>query len=60
MNTERDRNNQMEFAKRQGLLQGYADARKATARNLLKMGLAPKDISEATELSVEEIEALKD
>ena len=40
------------------MAKGRAEDRTDTARNLLRMGIAPSQISEATGLSLEEIEAL--
>ena len=42
----------------EGEARGEARGRADTARNLLRMGIAPSQISEATGLSLEEIEAL--
>ena len=42
----------------EGEARGRAEGRADTARNLLRMGIAPSQISEATGLSLEEIEAL--
>ena len=43
-----------------GRAEGEARGRADTARNLLRMGLAPSQIAEATGLSLDEIEALRD
>ena len=43
----------------EGEAKGRAEGRAETARNLLRMGLAPSQISEATGLSLDEIEALR-
>ena len=43
-----------------GRAEGEARGRADTARNLLRMGLAPSQITEATGLSLDEIEALRD
>ena len=62
MRTERDIKNQIAFAEAKGEAKGEAigaaSAKKETATNLLKMGLAPESISEATGLTIEEIKAL--
>ena len=42
----------------EGEARGRAEGRADTARNLLRMGIAPSQISEATGLSLEVIEAL--
>ena len=42
----------------EGEARGEAKGRADTARNLLRMGIAPSQISEATGLSLEEIEVL--
>ena len=42
----------------EGRAEGEARGRADTARNLLRMGLAPSQIAEATGLSLDEIEAL--
>ena len=44
----------------EGRAEGEARGRADTARNLLRMGIAPSQISEATGLSLEEIEALSE
>ena len=63
MRTERDIKNQIAFAEAKGEARGEAigaaRAKKETATNLLKMGLAPESISEATGLTIEEIQALQ-
>lgn len=41
-----------------GIAEGRAEGRKETARNLLRMGLSPEQIAEATGLSVQEIRFL--
>ena len=62
MTTERDIKNQMAFAhdkgKSEGREEGKIEALHNTARNLLKIGMSPDNVSEATGLSVEEIMAL--
>ena len=70
MTTERDIKNQMAFAHDKGKSEGREEGRKEgreegkiealhnTARNLLKIGMSPDNVSEATGLSVEEIKAL--
>ena len=50
MRTERDIKNQIAFAEKK--------AKKEAAAKLIKMGLAPESISEATGLTIEEIKAL--
>lgn len=42
-----------------GRAEGEAKGRADTARNLLRMGLAPSQISEATGLSLDDINALR-
>ena len=63
MRTERDIKNQMAFAKAKGEAEGEArgeaKAKKETACTLLKMGMEPESISQATGLSVEDVLALK-
>ena len=75
MRTERDIKNQMAFAKAKGEAEGeargvaigeargeakgVAKTKKETASNLLKMGMEPESISQATGLTVEDILALK-
>ncbi len=44
----------------EGRAEGEAKGKADTARNLLRMGITPSQISEATGLSLEEIEALRD
>ena len=44
----------------EGEAEGEAKGKADTARNLLRMGITPSQISEATGLSLEEIEALRD
>lgn len=58
MRTERDIKNQIAFAEAKGEAIGAASAKKETAANLLKMGMAPESISKATGLTIEEIKAL--
>ena len=57
-----DYENSFKWARADGLEQGRAEGeargRADTARNLLRMGLAPSQIAEATGLSLDEIEAL--
>ena len=59
-----DYENSFKWARADGLEQGRAEGeargRADTARNLLRMGLAPSQIAEATGLSLDEIEALRD
>ena len=59
-----DYENSFKWARADGLEQGRAEGeargRADTARNLLRMGLAPSQITEATGLSLDEIEALRD
>ena len=67
MRTERDIKNQIAFAEAKGEARGEARgeaigaarAKKETATNLLKMGLAPESISKATGLTLEDIQALQ-
>ena len=62
MTTERDIKNQMAFAhdkgKSEGRKEGEQKALCNTARNLLKMGMSPDNVAEATGLSLEDINAL--
>ena len=46
--------------KAEGEAKGRAEGRADTARNLLRMGIAPSQISEATGLSLEEIKELSE
>ena len=48
----------LEQGRAEGEARGRAEGRVETARNLLRMGLAPSQIAEATGLSLDEIEAL--
>ncbi len=45
--------------KAEGLAEGKAKEKTATAKRLLSMGLSVEDISKATSLSVEQVEAIK-
>ena len=58
-----DYENSFKWARTDGLEQGRAEGeargRADTARNLLRMGLAPSQIAEATGLSLDEVEALR-
>lgn len=42
----------------EGRAEGMAQGRKETARNLLRMGLSPEKVAEATGLSVQEVRSL--
>lgn len=55
MTTERDIRNQIRFAEKQGLKQGAEQERIAIARKMLAMGLNPEQVSQATDLSLEDI-----
>ena len=44
--------------KAQGLAEGKAEEKTATAKRLLSMGLSVEDITKATSLSVEQVEAI--
>ena len=57
-NDETIRRAAMAEGEAKGRAEGEARGRADTARNLLRMGIAPSQISEATGLSLEEIEAL--
>ena len=57
-NDETIRRAAMAEGEAKGRVEGEARGRADTARNLLRMGIAPSQISEATGLSLEEIEAL--
>ena len=57
-NDETIRRAAMAEGEARGEARGRAEGRADTARNLLRMGIAPSQISEATGLSLEEIEAL--
>ena len=46
-------------AKAEGLAEGKAKEKTATAKRLLSMGLSVEDIAKATSLSVEQVEAIK-
>lgn len=46
------------FVKAEGKAEGIKEGKKETAKNLLKLGLSPAQISEATGLSLEEISSL--
>ena len=56
----RDAETNDETIRRAAMAEGEAKGRADTARNLLRMGITPSQISEATGLSLEEIEALRD
>ncbi len=62
MTTERDIKNQIAFAENKGKEIGEKEGEKKgkveTAKNLLKMGMSPEDISKATGLPIEEIKSL--
>ena len=45
--------------KAQGLAEGKAEEKTATAKRLLSMGLSVEDITKATSLSVEQVEAIE-
>ena len=55
MTTERDIRNQIRFAEKQGVKQGAEQERIAIARKMLAMGLNPEQVSQATDLSLEDI-----
>ena len=54
------RNEGILMGRNEGFALGEAKGKANTARNLLRMGLVPSQISEATGLSPDEIEALRD
>lgn len=58
MTTERDRINQLLYAKEEGMAQGKAQQAAETARKMLKKGMHKDTISELTGLSKEQIDAL--
>ena len=64
MTTERDLRNQMAYARQEaieeGLAEGRAEGRAEVARGMLADGIPVDKIAKYTNLSIEEIEALKD
>ena len=58
MTTERDRRNQLKKATEDGLKEGRAEERASVAARLLEMGSDMGFISQATGLSIEEIQSL--
>ena len=63
MTTERDLRNQMAYARQEaieeGLAEGRAEGRAEVARGMLADGIPVDKIAKYTNLSIEEIEALK-
>ena len=59
MTTERDLRNQMEYARRTAIAEGRAEGLESVARRMLAMGMDVQQISAATLLDAEQIEALR-
>ena len=59
MTTERDRINQLAYARRVSREEGEIKGREEVARNLLAMDMPIADISRATGLSEDQVRALK-
>ena len=59
MTTERDLRNQMEYARRTAIAEGRAEGLEYVARRMLAMGMDVQQISAATLLDAEQIEALR-
>ena len=57
---ETDYRNEMKYAEERAWARGEAKNRAETARRMLDMSLSPSQISQATGLSLDEVEALKD
>ncbi|MBR6078660.1 MAG: hypothetical protein IKQ66_04890 [Treponema sp.] len=57
---ERDRISGLEASRKEGLAQGIAQNRVATAKKLLSMGIAPEQVAEGTGLALDEVINLKD
>ena len=60
MTTERDLRNQMAYARQEAIEEGLAEGRAEVARGMLADGMPVDKIAKYTNLSIEEIEALKD
>jgi len=64
MTTERDIRNQIAYARQTGEAKGREEGREETTRsfvaNLLKMGMAPEFIAEATGLPLDAVDKMKD
>ena len=60
MTTERDLRNQMAYARQEAIEEGLTEARAEVARGMLADGMPVDKIAKYTNLSIEEIEALKD
>lgn len=59
MTTERDLRNQMAYARQEAIEEGLTEARAEVARGMLADGMPVDKIAKYTNLSIEEIEALK-
>lgn len=59
MTTERDRINQLDYARKKGREEGREEERAKNAKNFLALGVDPATIAKATGLSESEIAALK-
>ena len=59
MTTERDLRNQMAYASQEAIEEGRAEVRAEVAREMLADGIPVDKIAKYTELSIEEIAALK-
>ena len=59
MTTERDLRNQMAYARQEAIEEGLAEGRAEVARGMLADGMPVDKIAKYTNLSIEEIEALK-
>ena len=59
MTTERDLRNQMAYARQEAIEEGRAEGRAEVAREMLADGMPVDKIARYTELSIEEIAALK-
>lgn len=59
MTTERDLRNQMAYARQEAIEEGLAEGRAEVARGMLADGIPVDKIAKYTNLSIEEIEALK-
>lgn len=59
MTTERDLRNQLAYARKEGREEGREEGRAEVAQKMLEAGLDIQQISEFTQMSIEEIEALR-
>ena len=59
-NQQIEENKQIKIAHEQGLKEGIEEEKTEIAKKLLSMNFKPKDIAEATGLSIEKIEKLKE